>query len=154
MPVPSFVTVFRAIMSSFMLRILAASAFATALAAAPAAAEKKYDPGATDTEIKIGNIVPYTGPYSEYGAEGRAEAACFRMINDRGGINGRKITFISVDGGTAGKAVALARKLVEEDGVLLIFGAFGTESNTTCSIGRWLGSASSQRRGTSRPSRK
>jgi len=97
---------------------------------APAAARKAYDPGVTDNEIKIGNIMTYTGWAKEYGAVGRAEAAYFQMINDRGGISGRKINFISVDDGSdPGKALDLARRLVEQDGVLLIFSAMGTESN-------------------------
>ena len=117
-------------MNSFVLRVFAATVFGIVLFATPAAAQKKYDPGATDTEIKIGNISPYTGMFSEYGAEGRAEAAYFQMINERGGINGRKINFVSVDDGSeANKSVELAHKLVEQDGVLLIFSSFGTESN-------------------------
>lgn len=97
---------------------------------APAAARKTYDPGATDNEIKIGNIMTYTGWAKEYGAVGRAEAAYFQMINDHGGIGGRKIHFISVDDGSdPGKALDLARRLVEQDGVLLIFSVMGTESN-------------------------
>jgi branched-chain amino acid transport system substrate-binding protein len=117
-------------MNSFLLRIFAATVFAIALVAAPASAQKKYGPGARDTEIKIGNITPYTGLFSEYGAEGRAEAAYFQMINDRGGINGRKIKFVSLDDGShSGKSLELAQKLVEQDGVLLIFSSFGTESN-------------------------
>ena len=117
-------------MNSFMLRILAATVLTIALAATPAAGRKKYDPGATDTEIKIGNITPYTGLFSEYGVEGRAEAAYFQMINDLGGINGRKINFVSVDDGSSvHKSVELARKLVEQDKVLLIFSSFGTENN-------------------------
>jgi branched-chain amino acid transport system substrate-binding protein len=116
--------------NSLMLRIFAATLFAIALVATPAVAQKKYDPGATDTEIKIGNISPYTGLYSEYGAVARAEAAYFQMINDRGGINGRKIDFVSVDDGSdTGKSVELAHKLVEQDRVLLIFSSFGSESN-------------------------
>jgi branched-chain amino acid transport system substrate-binding protein len=72
-----------------------------------AVAQKQYDAGATDTEIKIGNIMPYTGTFSEYGSTGRAEAAYFRMINDQGGVNGRKINFISIDSGSdTGKAIA------------------------------------------------
>ena len=96
----------------------------------PALAQKTNDPGVTDNEIKIGNIMTYTGWAKEYAAVGRAEAAYFQMINDRGGIRGRKINFISVDDGSeAGKAVELARKLVEQDKVLLIFSSVGTESN-------------------------
>ena len=83
-----------------ILRISAGALLAIAIFTAPAAAQKKYDPGATDTEIKIGNIMPYTGLFSEYGAIGRAEAAYFQMINDRGGVNGRKINFVSVDSGS------------------------------------------------------
>jgi branched-chain amino acid transport system substrate-binding protein len=93
-------------------------------------AQKKYDPGATDSEIKIGNIMPYSGAFSEYGAIGRAEAAYFHMINDKGGVNGRKINFISVDSGSdSSKYVALAHQLVEEDQVLLTVGIFGDTSN-------------------------
>jgi branched-chain amino acid transport system substrate-binding protein len=96
----------------------------------PASAQKAYDTGASDTEIKIGNITSYTGWAKEYGAIGRAEAAYFQMINDRGGVNGRKITFISEDSGSQpGKFVELAHKLVEHDGVLLLFSPLGTESN-------------------------
>jgi branched-chain amino acid transport system substrate-binding protein len=94
------------------------------------AAQKAYDPGASDSEIKIGNIAEYSGWGSAYGAVGRAEAAYFRMMNDRGGVNGRKIDFISLDSGSdAAKSVDLARQLVEQDGVLLIFSPIGTESN-------------------------
>jgi branched-chain amino acid transport system substrate-binding protein len=93
-------------------------------------AQKQYDPGASDTEIKIGNIMTYTGWAAQYGAIGRAEAAYFRMINDRGGINGRRVDFISLDSASqSGNALDLARKLVEDDRVLLIFGPLGTESN-------------------------
>lgn len=100
------------------------------LVAKPTMAQKAYDTGASDTEIKIGNITSYTGWAKEYGAIGRAEAAYFQMINDRGGVNGRKINFLSEDTGSQpGKFVALAHKLVEQDGVLLIFSALGTESN-------------------------
>jgi branched-chain amino acid transport system substrate-binding protein len=87
-------------------------------------------PGVTDTEIKIGNIVPYTGVFAEYGATGKAEAGYFRMINERGGVNGRKINFISVDSGSDWKtAPEQARKLIEEDKVLLLFGNFGYPGN-------------------------
>jgi hypothetical protein len=79
-------------------------------------AQKKYDPGATDTEIKIGNIMPYSGPASAYGVIGKTEAAYFKMINDKGGINGRKINFISYDDAySPPKTVEQARKLVESD---------------------------------------
>jgi branched-chain amino acid transport system substrate-binding protein len=86
--------------------------------------------GAADTEIKIGNIMPYTGAFSEYGATGRAEAAYFQMIDDQGGVNGRKIKFISLDSGSdTGKAVALAHQLVEQDQVLATVGIWGTAAN-------------------------
>ncbi|MGX4801630.1 ABC transporter substrate-binding protein [Bradyrhizobium guangdongense] len=92
---------------------------------------KHYDPGASDTEIKIGNIVPYSGPASAYGVFGRTEAAYFRKINAEGGINGRKINFISYDDSySPPKTVEQARKLVENDGVLLIFSSLGTPTNT------------------------
>jgi branched-chain amino acid transport system substrate-binding protein len=101
------------------------------LAASPAAAQKKYDPGATDTEIKIGNINPYSGPASAYGVIGKTEAAYFNKINAEGGINGRKINFISYDDGySPPKTVEQARKLVESDEVLVIFQSLGTPPNT------------------------
>src|SRR5690348_7155967 len=110
------------------------AAFLTAvivLAASSALAQKKYDPGVTDTEIKIGNIMPYSGPASAYGVIGRTEAAYFRKINAEGGINGRKINFISYDDAySPPKAVEQARKLVESDEVLLIFNPLGTPSNS------------------------
>ncbi|WP_375786630.1 ABC transporter substrate-binding protein [Bradyrhizobium sp. Pha-3] len=94
-------------------------------------AQKKYDTGATDTEIKIGNIVPYSGPASAYGVVGKAMAAVFKKVNDDGGINGRKINFISYDDAySPPKAVEQARKLVESDEVLFLFGTLGTASNT------------------------
>jgi branched-chain amino acid transport system substrate-binding protein len=100
-------------------------------ATSPAAAQKKYDPGATDTEIKIGNINPYSGPASAYGAIGKTIDAYFKKVNAEGGINGRKINFISYDDGyNPTKAVEQARKLVESDEVLLIFQSLGTPSNT------------------------
>ena len=102
-----------------------------AAALAPAIAQKKYDAGVSDTEIKIGNIMPYSGPASAYGVIGRTEAAYFRKINADGGINGRKINFISYDDAySPPKAVEQARKLVEGDEVLLIFNSLGTPSNT------------------------
>src|SRR5262252_3509721 len=86
------------------------------------AADKKYDTGATDTEIKIGNIMPYSGPASAYGIIGKTETAYFKKINAEGGINGRKINFISYDDGySPPKTVEQARKLVESDEVLFIF---------------------------------
>ena len=96
-----------------------------------ALAQKKYDTGATDTEVKIGHIVPYSGPASAYGIIGKTEEAYFKMINDNGGINGRKIRFISYDDAySPPKAVEQVRKLVESDEVLLVFNALGTPSNT------------------------
>jgi branched-chain amino acid transport system substrate-binding protein len=87
----------------------------------------QYGPGATDTEIKIGNTVPYSGPASAYGTIGKSEAAYFAMINDQGGINGRKVNFLSRDDGySPPKTVEVVRKLVEEDQVLLMFGTLGT----------------------------
>jgi ABC-type branched-subunit amino acid transport system substrate-binding protein len=94
-------------------------------------AQKKYDPGASDTEIRIGNIMPYSGPASSYGVIGKTEEAFFRMINAEGGINGRKINFISYDDAySPPKAIEQARKLVESDEVLLIFQPLGTPSNS------------------------
>jgi len=111
--------------------ILAAAPSVLALTALPARAEKQYGPGVTDTEIKIGNIMPYSGPASAYGTIGKAEAAFFKMINEQGGISGRKIQFISYDDGySPPKTVEQARKLVEQDGVLLIFNSLGTPTNT------------------------
>src|ERR1700704_2414116 len=96
-----------------------------------ALAQKKYDTGATDTDIKIGNIMPYSGPASAYGVIGRTEEAYFKKINAEGGINGRKINFISYDDGySPPKAVEQARKLVESDNVLLVFNPLGTPSNS------------------------
>jgi branched-chain amino acid transport system substrate-binding protein len=109
---------------------LMAVAFSVA-ASGGALAQKKYDTGATDTEIKIGNIMPYSGPASSYGVIGKTETAYFNMINDQGGINGRKINFISYDDGySPPKAVEQVRKLVESDEVLLVFNSLGTPSNT------------------------
>jgi ABC-type branched-subunit amino acid transport system substrate-binding protein len=114
----------RAAVASAALIILAATCAARA-------ADKKYDTGATDTEIKIGNIMPYSGPASAYGIIGRTEAAYFQKINTEGGINGRKINFISYDDSySPPKAVEQARKLVESDEVLLVFNPLGTPSNS------------------------
>ena len=101
------------------------------MTATAASAQKKYDPGASDTEIKIGNIMPYSGPASSYGVIGKTEAAYFDKINAEGGINGRKIKFISYDDAySPPKAIEQARKLVESDEVLLIFQPLGTPSNS------------------------
>src|SRR5450432_4315558 len=96
-----------------------------------ASAEKQYGPGVTDTEIKIGNIMPYSGPASAYGIVGKTMSAYFRMINDNGGVNGRKINFISYDDAySPPKTVEQARKLVESDEVLFVFNSLGTPSNS------------------------
>jgi branched-chain amino acid transport system substrate-binding protein len=109
--------------------VIAAAAFA--LISSAALAQKKYDTGATDTEIKIGNIMPYSGPASAYGVIGKTEKAYFDKINAEGGINGRKINFISYDDGySPPKAVEQARKLVESDEVLMVFNPLGTPSNS------------------------
>jgi branched-chain amino acid transport system substrate-binding protein len=102
-----------------------------AIASSGALAQKKYDTGATDTEIKIGNIMPYSGPASAYGVIGKTEEAYFRKVNAEGGINGRKINFVSYDDGySPPKTVEQARKLVESDEVLFIFNSLGTPPNT------------------------
>ena len=112
-------------------RIAAIAAAAFALGATSALAQKKVnDVGVTDTEIKIGNIAPYSGPASPYATIAKTEAAYFKMINDQGGINGRKINFISYDDGySPPKTVEQVRKLVESDEVLLTFQVLGTPSN-------------------------
>ena len=120
-------------MPAIRLRLGAFSVALAILAASStgALAQKKYDIGATDTEIKIGNIVPYSGPASAYGVIGSTEAAYFKKINAEGGINGRKINFISYDDGySPPKTVEQARKLVESDEVLLIFNPLGTPPNS------------------------
>ncbi|MBS0241009.1 MAG: ABC transporter substrate-binding protein [Proteobacteria bacterium] len=120
-------------MTSIPRRTAVATALATvlALSVAPASAQKKYDDGASDTEIKIGNTMPYSGNASAYGVIGKTSEAVFKMINDKGGINGRKINFISYDDGySPPKTVEMVRKLVEEDKVLLVFNPLGTPSNT------------------------
>src|SRR5215467_2555391 len=110
--------------------VFAALALCTATSS-PALAQKKYDSGASDTEIRIGNIMPYSGPASAYAAIGKAEEAYFAKVNAEGGINGRKVNFISYDDGySPPKAVEQARKLVESDEVLLIFNSLGTPSNS------------------------
>jgi branched-chain amino acid transport system substrate-binding protein len=104
---------------------------AAAALAAPAIAAGKSIPGVTDTEIKIGQTMPYSGNASAYGLNGRAHAAYFRMINEQGGINGRKINFISLDDGySPPKTVELTRQLVERDQVLFLFAPLGTQCNT------------------------
>ncbi len=113
--------------------IASTSALAVVVAAAttPAFAQKKYDDGASDTEIKIGNIMPYSGNASAYGKIGKTSEAVIKKLNDEGGINGRKVTFISYDDGySPPKAVEMVRKLVEEDKVLIVYNPLGTPSNT------------------------
>ena len=99
--------------------------------AMPASAQKKYDTGASDTEIKIGQTMPYSGPASAYGTIGKVQAAYFKQLNEQGGVNGRKINFISLDDGySPPKTVEMVRRLVEQDEVLLMMGTLGTPSNT------------------------
>jgi branched-chain amino acid transport system substrate-binding protein len=113
------------------LAIASAAFIVLATSSSGALAQKKYDVGATDTEIKIGNIMPYSGPASAYGVIGKTEEAYFRKINAEGGINGRKINFVSYDDGySPPKTVEQARKLVESDEVLLIFNSLGTAMNS------------------------
>jgi len=109
----------------------AALGLALGTASSMAWAQKKYDPGATDTEIKVGHITAYSGPASAYGVIGKAIAAYVNMVNDQGGVNGRKINFISVDDGySPPKTVEQARKLVEQDEVLVLFNPLGTPPNS------------------------
>ena len=111
------------------LLILSVLGFAATHAGA-SLAQKKYDPGASDSEIRIGNIMPYSGPLSAYSIIGKTEAAYFNKINAEGGINGRKINFISYDDGfSPPKTVEQARKLVESDDVLFLFQSLGTPTN-------------------------
>jgi branched-chain amino acid transport system substrate-binding protein len=113
-----------------VLKALGLSGLIIAAATVSAVAQKKYDKGVTDTEIKIGNIMPYSGPASAYGIIGKTMSAYMRMINDNGGVNGRKINFISYDDAySPPKTVEQARRLVESDEVFLIFAPLGTASN-------------------------
>jgi branched-chain amino acid transport system substrate-binding protein len=108
-----------------------ASTLALAFAASPAFAQKKYDPGADDKEIKVGHAGPYSGPASAYGAIGKAIGAYFDKVNAEGGVKGRKIKFVTLDDGyNPAKTVEVVRKLVEEDEVLLVFNSLGTPSNS------------------------
>jgi len=119
------------VMSTKRIGISAIALASAVLIAGPASAEKKYDTGASDTEIKIGNTMPYSGPASAYGVIGKTEAAYLKMINEQGGINGRKINFISLDDSyTPPKAVEMTRQLVEQENVLLDFNPLGTPTNT------------------------
>jgi branched-chain amino acid transport system substrate-binding protein len=112
-------------------RTFAAGSAAFALAPTIVAAQKKYDPGVSDKEIKLGHTNPYSGPLSAYGVIGKAEAAYWAMVNDQGGINGRKVNFISYDDGfSPPKTVEMVRKLVEDDQVFAIFQLLGTPTNT------------------------
>jgi ABC-type branched-subunit amino acid transport system substrate-binding protein len=114
-----------------IVRAAAVAAAAVSVAAAASAAEKKYDPGASDTEIKLGQTVPHSGPGSLYGVLGRVGSAYFQMLNEKGGINGRKITFLTMDDAySAPKAVEATRRLVEQDEVLALFGSLGTAPQT------------------------
>jgi branched-chain amino acid transport system substrate-binding protein len=116
--------------SSHLISVAAATAF-VALTSQGALAQKVYDTGATDTEIKIGNVEAYSGPASAYGMIGKTEDAYFKMINDAGGVNGRKINFISYDDGySPPKTVEQVRKLIESDEVFLIFNALGTPTQS------------------------
>ena len=111
--------------------MVAAATLGSVALAGPALAQKKYDPGASDTEIKIGNFVPYSGPASAYGVVGKVLESYARMLNDKGGINGRKIKLISYDDAySPPKAVEQTRKLVENDEVLFLYQTLGTPSNT------------------------
>jgi branched-chain amino acid transport system substrate-binding protein len=117
-------------MSANLVVAIGLSAASLLVASAPTAAAGQYGPGVTDTEIKIGNTMPYSGPASGYGTIGKSLAAYFAMINDQGGINGRKINFISRDDGySPPKTVEQVRKLVEEEQVLLLFQSLGTPPN-------------------------
>jgi len=112
------------------IRVAVAMFASVALLAVPAFSQKKYDPGASDTEIKLGQTMPYSGPLSGFATLGKAELAYFAMINDQGGVNGRKINLISLDDGTSPpKTVEQTRKLVEDDRVLAISGSLGTATN-------------------------
>jgi branched-chain amino acid transport system substrate-binding protein len=124
-------------MSAIRARAALAAAVTIAFAATggTALAQKTYDTGASDTEIKIGNIMPYSGPASAYAVIGETESAYFKMINEQGGINGRKINYISYDDNyNPAKAVEQARKLVESDEVLFIASALGTPSNSAIEL--------------------
>ena len=113
-----------------ILHLVTGTALAVALSASSAYAQKKYDTGATDTEIKLGQTNPFSGPASAYATIGKTQAAYMKMINDQGGVNGRKINLIQYDDAySPPKAVEQVRKLVESDEVLLTFQLLGTPSN-------------------------
>ena len=114
-----------------ILRCLVVLAALSVMGSSVALADKKYGPGASDTEIKIGQTMPYSGPASAYGTIGKSEAAYFKMINDQGGINGRKINLMSLDDGyNPARTVEQVRRLVEEEQVLFMFQTLGTPPNT------------------------
>ncbi|MDI4233582.1 ABC transporter substrate-binding protein [Bradyrhizobium sp. Arg237L] len=118
-------------MQNKTIALLAAVAAFSLLSTQGALAQKKYDTGASDTEIKIGNVEAYSGPASAYGIIGKTEEAYFKMINDQGGVNGRKINWISYDDGySPPKTVEQVRKLIEGDEVFLVFNALGTPTQT------------------------
>src|SRR5580698_3416808 len=117
-------------LASSLISVTAASALLE-LATQGALAQKKYDTGASDSEIKIGNTEAYSGPASAYGVIGKTETAYFKMVNDQGGVNGRKINFISLDDGySPPKTVEMTRQLVEQEGVLIDFNPLGTPTNS------------------------
>jgi ABC-type branched-subunit amino acid transport system substrate-binding protein len=122
----------RSDMRNAIFQFVTGAAIATALSVSPASAQKKYDTGATDTEIKIGQTVPFSGPASAYASIGKTQAAYLRMINDQGGINGRKLNLIQYDDAySPPKTVEQVRKLVESDEVLFTFQLIGTPSNAS-----------------------
>ena len=111
--------------------LIGTAALAATTLSLPVLAQKKYDPGANDKEIKIGQSMPYSGPASAYGVIGKVQAAYFKRLNEKGGINGRRINFISLDDGySPPKTVEVIRKLVEQEEVLFTMGTLGTPSNT------------------------
>jgi ABC-type branched-subunit amino acid transport system substrate-binding protein len=117
-------------MRNGVFQLIAASTLTMAMSAYPALAQKKYDPGATDTEIRIDQTTPPSGPASAYSSIGKTQAAYFKMINEQGGINGRKINFIQYDDAySPPKTAEQVRKLVESDEVLLTFQLIGTPPN-------------------------
>jgi branched-chain amino acid transport system substrate-binding protein len=117
-------------MKKGIFHLVAGTALAVALSVSSASAQKKYDTGATDTEIKLGQTNPFSGPASSYATIGKTQAAYMKMINDQGGVNGRKINLIQYDDAySPPKAVEQVRKLVESDEVLLMFQLLGTPSN-------------------------
>jgi ABC-type branched-subunit amino acid transport system substrate-binding protein len=111
--------------------LLALAATAGLIHAGAAMAQKKYDPGASNTEIKLGQTIPYSGPASAYGSLGRTQVAYFKMLNEQGGINGRKVNLISLDDGySPPKTIEATRRLVENEEVLALFGTLGTPTNS------------------------